>query len=195
MKEHLRGRFVCNIRMPLPFCLRNEEVSDMQRPIQDEKPRETSLETWERSKQRHPLHYNDDSMETWRNVGDRAKSAKFWRPCWWPFWRLGEPQQGLHRRIEAFSCASSTVIHTQLCGVHTNRRDQNEYNPRYGSTKWTLELCHQYPGTVFVRGKLLGSEFSIRQVRIIRAQVPLSRKETERQNYLRRLVSTYMVPP
>ncbi|GFY44964.1 hypothetical protein TNIN_146201 [Trichonephila inaurata madagascariensis] len=38
-------------------------------------------------------------------------------------------------------------------GAHTNRRDQNRYDPRYGSPKWTLELCHQRPGTAFVRGQ------------------------------------------
>ncbi|GFY52604.1 hypothetical protein TNIN_241801 [Trichonephila inaurata madagascariensis] len=83
----------------------------------------------------------------------------------------GEPLQGLHRRIEAFSCDGSKVPETQspnarisvpiayllhVSGAHTNRRDQNEYDPRYESTKWTLELCHQHPGTVFVRGQTSG---------------------------------------
>ncbi|GFX03742.1 hypothetical protein TNCV_2113141 [Trichonephila clavipes] len=40
-------------------------------------------------------------------------------------------------------------------GAHTNPRDQNAYNPRYGFTKW-MELCHQHPGTAFVRIQIPG---------------------------------------
>ncbi|GFS64034.1 hypothetical protein TNCV_4979291 [Trichonephila clavipes] len=59
-----------------------------------------------------------------------------------------EPHQGLHRRIKAFSYAGSTVTHTQSPNPrisvpiaylqHVNgaqTRDQNRYDPRYGSTK------------------------------------------------------------
>ncbi|GFT39935.1 hypothetical protein TNCV_336461 [Trichonephila clavipes] len=62
--------------------------------------------------------------------------------------REREPHQGLHRRIKAFSYASSTVTHTQSSNArisvpiaylqHVNgaqTRDQNRYDPRYGSTK------------------------------------------------------------
>ncbi|GFY61688.1 hypothetical protein TNIN_80811 [Trichonephila inaurata madagascariensis] len=83
----------------------------------------------------------------------------------------GRTTQGLHRRIEAFSCAGSTVTPTQspdvrisvplayllhVNGPHTNRRDQNAYDPRYGFLKGTLELCHQHPGAAFVRGHTPG---------------------------------------
>ncbi|GFR24575.1 hypothetical protein TNCT_642571 [Trichonephila clavata] len=51
----------------------------------------------------------------------------------------------------------SYLLHVN--GAHTNRRDQIVYDPWYGSIQWTLELCHQRPGTAFVKGLLLGSEF------------------------------------
>ncbi|GFU64992.1 hypothetical protein TNCV_5091091 [Trichonephila clavipes] len=43
-------------------------------------------------KQRRSLHYNDDSMETWRNVGDSVKLASFLmrRRPYGCFWKLPE---------------------------------------------------------------------------------------------------------
>ncbi|GFS64033.1 hypothetical protein TNCV_4979271 [Trichonephila clavipes] len=79
-----------------------------------------------------------------------------------------EPHQGLHRRIKAFSYAGSTVTHTQSPNArisvpiaylqHVNgaqTRDQNRYDPDMDPQR-TLELCHQHPGTAFVRGQTPG---------------------------------------
>ncbi|GFW96094.1 hypothetical protein TNCV_958081 [Trichonephila clavipes] len=75
------------------------------------------------------------------------------------FWihTKGEAHQDLHRRIEAFSCAGSTVTHTQspnarisvpivyllhVNGAHTNRRDQNAYDPGMDPQRrlWNLAI-------------------------------------------------------
>ncbi|GFY46493.1 hypothetical protein TNIN_496481 [Trichonephila inaurata madagascariensis] len=56
--------------------------------------------------------------------------------------------------IARISVPIAYLLHVN--GPHTNGKDRNAYDPWYGSTKWTLELCHQRPGTTFVRGQTPG---------------------------------------
>ncbi|GFY49562.1 hypothetical protein TNIN_27071 [Trichonephila inaurata madagascariensis] len=65
----------------------------------------------------------------------------------------GEPHQDLHRRIKAFSSAGSTVTHTQSPNARISVPIAYLLH-----VNGALELCHQRPGTAFVRDKLLDSD-------------------------------------
>ncbi|GFX06007.1 hypothetical protein TNCV_760431 [Trichonephila clavipes] len=54
-KEHLRRRPECKIHMPRSFCLRMEEITDMQCPLQDEKPRKYHQEHGKEGKRYHDM--------------------------------------------------------------------------------------------------------------------------------------------